>query len=273
MPGVAETLDWAKALAALHADHLDDGGVDRDARLRAEGRRRHQAVPRRGREDRPHARRSKSRASGAMARQLGAAVTRFAARLRTRRLPVSRDQVPDAGALARSPRHLRSHELYLGCRTLFVGRAPRKIPAFDRCFESSGAPAARPRKHGRALASAARRTPTTRARGWRAAARDAGAGGVGRGRGGRGRGNRWACRESDQESLAGRTSPTFRATSSTRCRGSRSRSRVGSRVASAGAGVPCGAAARVDLRRTLRANLTRGGPHRPALRGRASARR
>jgi hypothetical protein len=27
VPGVAETLDWAQALAALHADHLDESVV------------------------------------------------------------------------------------------------------------------------------------------------------------------------------------------------------------------------------------------------------
>jgi len=47
VPGVAETLDWAQALAALHADHLDEaivsetiGAVLKDAddikRFRAE---------------------------------------------------------------------------------------------------------------------------------------------------------------------------------------------------------------------------------------------
>ena len=39
VPGVAETLDWAQALASLHADHLDED-VARDPRLRAQGRRR-----------------------------------------------------------------------------------------------------------------------------------------------------------------------------------------------------------------------------------------
>lgn len=67
-------------------------------------------------------------------RGLGAAVTRFAARLRSQALPVTLVQVLDA---VRSLDHLDiadRHEFYLGLRTVFVSR-PEEIPAFDRCFE------------------------------------------------------------------------------------------------------------------------------------------
>jgi uncharacterized protein with von Willebrand factor type A (vWA) domain len=67
-------------------------------------------------------------------RALGAAVTRFASRLRAQALPVTLVQVLDA---VRALDHLDiadRHELYLGLRTVFVSR-PEELPAFDRCFE------------------------------------------------------------------------------------------------------------------------------------------
>jgi MoxR-like ATPase len=42
VPGVAETLDWANALAGLHADHLDETLVSETLGC-AQGRRRHRA--------------------------------------------------------------------------------------------------------------------------------------------------------------------------------------------------------------------------------------
>jgi uncharacterized protein with von Willebrand factor type A (vWA) domain len=67
-------------------------------------------------------------------RALGAAVTRFASRLRAQALPVTLVQVLDA---VRALDHLDiadRNELYLGLRTVFVSR-PEELPAFDRVFE------------------------------------------------------------------------------------------------------------------------------------------
>jgi uncharacterized protein with von Willebrand factor type A (vWA) domain len=67
-------------------------------------------------------------------RALGTAVTRFASRLRAQALPVTLVQVLDA---VRALDHLDiadRHELYLGLRTVFVSR-PEELPAFDRVFE------------------------------------------------------------------------------------------------------------------------------------------
>ena len=68
-------------------------------------------------------------------RALGAAVARFAAQLRANAVPATLIQVLDA---VRALDHLdigdRS-ELYLGLRTIFVSR-PEEQPAFDRCFDS-----------------------------------------------------------------------------------------------------------------------------------------
>jgi uncharacterized protein with von Willebrand factor type A (vWA) domain len=68
-------------------------------------------------------------------RSLGAAVPRFAALLRAQSLPVTLIQVLDA---TRSLDHLDigdRDEFYLGLRTVFVSR-PEEVPIFDRCFES-----------------------------------------------------------------------------------------------------------------------------------------
>jgi hypothetical protein len=67
-------------------------------------------------------------------RGLGAAVVRFAALLRAQALPVTVIQVLDA---VRALDHLDitdRGELYLGLRTVFVSR-PEEQPAFDRCFD------------------------------------------------------------------------------------------------------------------------------------------
>jgi uncharacterized protein with von Willebrand factor type A (vWA) domain len=69
-------------------------------------------------------------------RALGAAVTRFAALLRARALPVTLIQVLDA---VRALEHLDitdRGEFYLGLRTVFVSR-PEELPTFDRCFDES----------------------------------------------------------------------------------------------------------------------------------------
>jgi uncharacterized protein with von Willebrand factor type A (vWA) domain len=68
-------------------------------------------------------------------RTLGAAVTRFAALLRAQALPVTLVQVLDA---VRALDHLDlsdRQEIYLGLRALFVSR-PEETPVFDRCFEA-----------------------------------------------------------------------------------------------------------------------------------------
>jgi hypothetical protein len=68
------------------------------------------------------------------ARDLGAAVVRFGAALRRQGLPVTLIQVTDA---VRSLDHLDvgdRPELYLGLRAVFVSR-PEDFPAFDRVFE------------------------------------------------------------------------------------------------------------------------------------------
>ncbi len=67
-------------------------------------------------------------------RALGAGVTRFAALLRARALPVTLIQVLDA---VRALEHLDitdRGEFYLGLRTVFVSR-PEELPTFDRCFD------------------------------------------------------------------------------------------------------------------------------------------
>jgi hypothetical protein len=69
------------------------------------------------------------------ARALGAAVTRFAALLRAQGLPVTLIQVLDG---VRALDHLDlgdRHELYLGLRAVFVSR-PEEIAVFDRCFDA-----------------------------------------------------------------------------------------------------------------------------------------
>ena len=69
------------------------------------------------------------------ARALGAAVTRFSALLRAQQLPVTLIQVLDA---VRALDHLDisdRDELYLGLRTVFVSR-PEEVPIFDRCFHA-----------------------------------------------------------------------------------------------------------------------------------------
>ena len=68
-----------------------------------------------------------------VARELSAAVARFAALLRQAGLPVTLPHVTDA---VRALDHLDiadRAELSLGLRTVFVGR-PEEIPPFDRCF-------------------------------------------------------------------------------------------------------------------------------------------
>src|SRR5204863_3898069 len=105
---------------------------DRDARLHPEGCRRHEEVPRRGRQVRARVVRSHALVAD---RALGAAVTRFAALLRAQALPVTLIQVLDA---VRALDHLDitdRDELYLGFRTVFVSR-PEEAPIFDRCFHA-----------------------------------------------------------------------------------------------------------------------------------------
>ena len=68
-------------------------------------------------------------------RQLSAAVVRFAARLRHEGLPVTLIQVTDA---ARALEHLDlgdRDEVLLGLQTVFVGRV-EEIPIFERCFDA-----------------------------------------------------------------------------------------------------------------------------------------
>jgi uncharacterized protein with von Willebrand factor type A (vWA) domain len=68
-------------------------------------------------------------------RHLTAAVARFAALLRRNSLPVTLTHVTEA---VRALDHLDvgdRGELYLGLRTVFVGR-PEEIPAYDRCFDA-----------------------------------------------------------------------------------------------------------------------------------------
>ena len=68
-------------------------------------------------------------------RDLSAAVGRFATLLRRSGLPVTLVEVTDA---VRALDHLDitdRHELYLGLRALFVTR-PEEVPPFDRCFEA-----------------------------------------------------------------------------------------------------------------------------------------
>jgi len=68
-------------------------------------------------------------------RELSSAVVRFAALLRRQGLPVTLVHVTDA---VRALDHLDitdRGELYLGLKTVFVGR-PEEAPAFDRCFEA-----------------------------------------------------------------------------------------------------------------------------------------
>ena len=70
-----------------------------------------------------------------MARGLTAAVVRFAALLRRHAFPLTLVQVTDA---VRALDHLDvadRGELYLGLRAVFVGR-PEEVPTFDRCFEA-----------------------------------------------------------------------------------------------------------------------------------------
>ncbi|HEX5814368.1 MAG TPA: VWA domain-containing protein [Methylomirabilota bacterium] len=70
-----------------------------------------------------------------MPRDLSSAVVRFAARLRRQGLPVTLIHVTDA---VRALEHLDladRQELYLGLRAVFVGR-PEDVPAFDRVFEA-----------------------------------------------------------------------------------------------------------------------------------------
>ena len=70
-----------------------------------------------------------------VARQLSTAVARFAASLRQAGLPVTLPHVTDA---VRALDHLDigdRAELYLGLRAVFVGR-PEEVPPFDRCFEA-----------------------------------------------------------------------------------------------------------------------------------------
>ncbi|MBI4639039.1 MAG: VWA domain-containing protein [Candidatus Rokubacteria bacterium] len=77
------------------------------------------------------------------ARSLGAAVVRFAALLRNHGLPVTLVQVT---AGVRALDHLDvgdRRELYLGLRALFAGR-PEEMPAFDRCFVAFWRADARP---------------------------------------------------------------------------------------------------------------------------------
>ena len=70
-----------------------------------------------------------------MPRDLAAAVARFAALLRRSGLPVTLVEVTDA---VRALDHLDlgdRHELYLGLRATFVTR-PEEVPPFDRCFDA-----------------------------------------------------------------------------------------------------------------------------------------
>ena len=69
------------------------------------------------------------------ARELSGAVARFAALLRRHGFPVTLVHATDA---VRALDHLDiadRGELYLGFKTIFVGR-PEEVPAFDRCFEA-----------------------------------------------------------------------------------------------------------------------------------------
>src|SRR5881397_2437856 len=70
-----------------------------------------------------------------MARELSAAVARFATLLRRSGLPVTLVEVTDA---VRALDHLDigdRQELYLGLRAVFVTR-PEEVSPFDRCFEA-----------------------------------------------------------------------------------------------------------------------------------------
>src|SRR5205807_8597797 len=106
----------------------------RDARLHPEGCRRHEAVPRGGRQGG-----ARSLPAGAdlsmVARELSTAVARFAMLLRQRGLPVTLIHATDG---VRALDHLDigdRTELYLAFKAIFVGR-PEEVPVFDRCFDA-----------------------------------------------------------------------------------------------------------------------------------------
>jgi uncharacterized protein len=67
------------------------------------------------------------------ARNLGAAMVRFAAMLRREGLAPTVTQVTDAVRALEYLDLADRQELYLGLRTVFVGR-PEEVPAYDRCF-------------------------------------------------------------------------------------------------------------------------------------------
>src|SRR5206468_1108056 len=105
----------------------------RDDRLRAQGRRRHQALPRRGRPHRPHGVSTSPRL--AMARSLGAAMVRFGTLLRRQGLPITPEYVTDG---ARALEHLDltdREEVRTGLRAVFTTR-PEDFAIFDRCFDA-----------------------------------------------------------------------------------------------------------------------------------------
>src|SRR5439155_20128450 len=106
----------------------------RDDRLHPEGCGRHEAVPRGGCQGG-----ARSHPAGAdlsmVARELSTAVARFAMLLRRHGLPVTLIHATDG---VRALDHLDigdRAELRLAFRTVFVGR-PEEVPVFDRCFDA-----------------------------------------------------------------------------------------------------------------------------------------
>src|SRR5206468_8947418 len=106
----------------------------RDARLRTQGRRGHQALPRRSGALGSDALRSRP-ALAVPSRDLGSAMIRFAALLRREGLPITLSQTTD-GVRALEVLDVGDRdELRLGLRTVFIGR-PEEVRAFDRCFDT-----------------------------------------------------------------------------------------------------------------------------------------
>src|SRR5437773_341061 len=233
------------------------GARQRDARLRAQGRRGHQAFPGRSGALRPDPVRPRP-AVTVPSRDLGRAMIRFSALLRREGLPVTLSQTTD-GARALEVLDVGDRdELRHGLRTVFIGR-PEEVPAFDRCFDTfwrqpseaeAGLPGlVQPTREGEDDAAPSASTQKREALALET----------------------WGTEEesesdeplgvpavSDQEALTGRDFSTFtpdqldevyRLTVQTARRLARRLSRRRRPVARRG---------RVDLRRTLRANLSRG---------------
>ena len=127
-PGVAETLDWAQALAVAARRPSRRGAGERDARLRPQGRRRHEALPRGAGEGRSEAPFLSGRRLVPARCARSRRDARFAALLRRQSLPISPLQTLD-DACGRS-RHLdlvTARRSTSRCAPLFVTR-PEERP-------------------------------------------------------------------------------------------------------------------------------------------------